>query len=182
MSELGLSPSDDSSGAWRRQGTSPKAGKTHARRALVEGAWADRDPAKVSRHLQLRLDRLPNPIQDLRWKAPIQLCQRYRQRSARGQPAHQVVVAMARDLITFRWAMAKEVPLIPYPPSPDWPRTESHRNINTPSEEVQPRYGATLAGVTRPLGTLVPRLRPAPDGDTSGGRQPTAIRRINRRM
>lgn len=113
MSYLGLTPSEYSSGERRRQGTITKAGNTHARRALVEGAWAYRYPAKVSRHLQLRLEKLPKPIQDISWKAQIRLCKRYRQLSARGKHANQVVVAIARELIAFMWAIAKEVPLIP---------------------------------------------------------------------
>jgi transposase len=113
MSYLGLTPSEYSSGERRRQGTITKAGNPHARRALVEGAWASRDPAKVSRHRQLRLEALPKPIQDISWKAPIRLCQRDRQLSARGTHANQVVVAIARELIAFMWAIAKEVPLIP---------------------------------------------------------------------
>ena len=59
MSYLGLTPSEYSSGERRRQGGITKAGNSHARRALVEGAWAYRYPAKVSRHLQLRLEKLP---------------------------------------------------------------------------------------------------------------------------
>src|SRR3989449_1162141 len=66
MSYLGLTPSEYSSGARRRQGGITKAGNSHARRALVEGAWAYRYPAKVSRHLQLRLEKLQVPA-DLRW-------------------------------------------------------------------------------------------------------------------
>src|SRR5262245_42604938 len=54
-SYLGLTPSEYSSGDRRRQGSITKAGNSHARRALVEGAWAFRYQAKVSRHLQLRL-------------------------------------------------------------------------------------------------------------------------------
>jgi transposase len=113
MSYLGLTPSEYSSGERRRQGTITKAGNTHARRALVEGAWAYRYPAKVSRHLQLRLEALPKPIQDISWKAQIRLCKRYQQLSARGKHANHVVVAIARELIAFMWAIAKEVPLIP---------------------------------------------------------------------
>src|SRR5262249_32744640 len=52
MQCLGLIPSEYSTGERRRQGSLPKAGHTHARRVLVEGAWAYRSPAKVSRHLQ----------------------------------------------------------------------------------------------------------------------------------
>jgi transposase len=47
MSYLGLTPSEYSSGERRRQGGITKAGNRHARRALVEGAWAYRYPAKV---------------------------------------------------------------------------------------------------------------------------------------
>jgi transposase len=56
MSDLGLTPSEYSSGERRRQGSIPKAGNTFARRALIEGAWAYRYPAKVSRPLHLRLE------------------------------------------------------------------------------------------------------------------------------
>src|SRR5215475_11524024 len=56
MDYLGLTPSESSSGPRRRQGAITQAGNSHARRALVEGAWAYRYPAKVSRHLQLRLE------------------------------------------------------------------------------------------------------------------------------
>jgi transposase len=40
MKCLGLIPSESSTGERRRQGSITKAGHTHARRALVEGAWA----------------------------------------------------------------------------------------------------------------------------------------------
>ena len=113
MSYLGLTPSEYSSGERRRQGSITKTGNTHARHALVEGAWAYRYPAKVSRHLQLRLEKLPKPVQDISWKAQVRLCKRYRKLSARGKHANQVVVAIARELIAFMWAMANEVPVIP---------------------------------------------------------------------
>jgi transposase len=51
-------------------------------------------------------------IQDIRWKAQVRLCKRYRKLTARGQHANQVVVAMARELAAFLWAMAHEVPVI----------------------------------------------------------------------
>ena len=90
-----------------------KTGKSHARRALVEGAWAYRYPAKVSRHLQLRLETQPKVIQEISWKAQVRLCKRYRQLLARGKNVNQVVVAIARELIGFMWAIAQEVPVTP---------------------------------------------------------------------
>ena len=90
-----------------------KTGNTHARRALVEGAWAYRYPANVSRHLQLRLEKLPTAIQAISWKAQLRLCQRYRHLMAKGKNANQVVVAMARELPAFRWAIGMQIAVTP---------------------------------------------------------------------
>jgi transposase len=113
MKFLGLIPSEYSSGEQRRQGSITKAGNTHARRALVEGAWAYRYPAKVSRHLQRRLEKHPKIIQDISWKAQVRLCKRYRRLVSRGKHANVVTVAIARELAGFMWAIAREVPLTP---------------------------------------------------------------------
>jgi hypothetical protein len=43
----------------------------------------------------------------------VRRCKRDRKRLARGKPATQVVVAMARELIGLMWAMATEVPVAP---------------------------------------------------------------------
>jgi transposase len=113
MNYLGLTPAEYSSGARRQQGSMTKTGNTHARRALVEGAWAYRYPAKVSRHLQRRLEKLPTAIQAISWKAPVRLCTRSRQLMAKGKHAHQVVVAIAREWSAFMWAIAKQVTVPP---------------------------------------------------------------------
>ena len=113
MKFLGLIPSADASGERRQQGSITKAGNTHARRALVEGAWAYRYPAKVSRPLHRRLEHQPKMSQDLSWKAQVRLCTRYRQLVARGQHANIVTVAIARELAGFMWAIAREVPVTP---------------------------------------------------------------------
>jgi len=113
MNYLGLTPSEYSTGERRRQGGITKTGNSHARRALVEGAWAYRYPAKVRRHLQLRLEKVSKPIQNISWKAPLRLCKRYRQLSARGKNANQVVVAIARERSACMWAIAQEVALTP---------------------------------------------------------------------
>ena len=113
MKFLGLTPSASSAGERRRHGAITKAGNTHARRALVEGAWAYRYPAKISRHLQLRLENQPKAIQDISWKAQVRLCKRYRRLLARGKHANQVVVALARELVGFLWAIAKQIPVTP---------------------------------------------------------------------
>jgi len=113
MKFLGRIPSEHSSGEQRRQGSMTTAGNTHARRVLVEGAWASRYPAKVSRHLHLRLENQPNVLQDSRWKAHVRRCQRDRRLVSRGTHAHVVTVAIARELAGFLWAIAQEVPVRP---------------------------------------------------------------------
>jgi transposase len=97
MHYLGLTPSEYASGGRRQQGSMTKTGNTHARRALVDGAWAYRYPATVCRHLHLRLEQLPTAIQASSWKAQVRLCTRDRQLMAKGKKAKQVVVAIARE-------------------------------------------------------------------------------------
>jgi transposase len=104
MSSLGLTPRESSSGERRRQGTITQAGNTCARRALLEGAWSYRYPAKVSRHLPWRLEALPKTIQDSSWKAQVRVCTRFRHLTARGKHANQVVVAIAREMAAFEHA------------------------------------------------------------------------------
>jgi transposase len=111
MKSLGLIPLEYSTGERRRQGSITKAGHTHARRALVEDAWAYRYPAKGSRRLPLRPAKQPNAIQDMSWKAQGRLRKRYRRLLATGTHANQVVVAMARALVEYMWAIAKQVPV-----------------------------------------------------------------------
>jgi transposase len=113
MKFLGLIPSEYSSAERRWQGSITKAGNSHARRMLVEGAWAYRYPAKVSRHMQLRLEQQPKVIQDISWKAQVRLCKRYRRLASRGKHPNVVTVAIARELAGFMWAIAKQVPVTP---------------------------------------------------------------------
>lgn len=108
---LGLVPSVDSTGERRRLGPITKAGNGHARRVLVEGAWAYRFPAKVSPHIQKRLEGLPKNVTDIAWKAQVRLCRRFRRMLARGKNPNVVVTAIARELAAFMWAIAREVPL-----------------------------------------------------------------------
>ena len=106
---VGLIPSEYSSGTARRQGGITKAGNGRARRALIEAAWAYRHPAKVSEHIQRRIDHLPKALQDIGWKAQVRLCKRFRRLVARGKHPNVAVTAIARELIAFMWAIAKQV-------------------------------------------------------------------------
>jgi transposase len=121
MKCVGVIPSAYASGERRPQGSMTTAGTTQARRALVEGAWAYRDPAKVSRQLLRRLEPPPKAIQHISWKAPVRRCQRDRRLRAQGTHAHVVTVAMARALVGCRWALATAVPVTPSGSKTDGP-------------------------------------------------------------
>ena len=111
MSYVGLHPSEHSSGNARRQGGIAKTGNAHARRVLVEGAWAYRYLPKVSRQIQVRQESLPQEIRDIAWKAQLRLCKRFRRLVAHGKHPNVAVTAIARELVAFMWAIAQQVQL-----------------------------------------------------------------------
>ena len=108
---VGLNPSEHSSGGSRRLGAITKTGNGRARRALIEGAWAYRHPAKMSYEIQKRQEGLPKVVQDISWKAQVRLCKRFRRLTSRGKHSNVAVTAIARELVAFMWAIAKEVPI-----------------------------------------------------------------------
>jgi transposase len=59
MAFLGLVPSECSTGETRSLGSITKAGNSHARRVLIEAAWAYRFPAKIARDMQVRNESQP---------------------------------------------------------------------------------------------------------------------------
>jgi len=109
MGYLGLVPSEDSTGPRRRQGAITKTGNSSARRALVEAAWAYHFGARVSVGIARRQTGLSKAITDLAWNAQLRLCARYRKLSARGLPRNKIIVAIARELSGFVWALGQQV-------------------------------------------------------------------------
>jgi transposase len=106
MAYFGLVPGERSSGETVRRGGITKTGNTHARRALVEGAWAYRMKPRIGRHKVDRIEALPKVIRDIGWKAQVRLCTRYRRLRARGKTANVVNVAIAREMVGFIWSIA----------------------------------------------------------------------------
>jgi transposase len=109
MAYLGLVPSEHSSGATVRRGQITKTGNGHARRVLVEAAWAYRLRARVTRPLLKRQEGLPESIRQLAWKAQLRLCARYRRLLGRGKHKNTIVTAIARELVAFIWAIGQAV-------------------------------------------------------------------------
>lgn len=116
MSYLGLVPSEHSSGGKRHIGAITKCGNGRARRLLIEGAHTYRYAANISTDMQKRQEGLPKQIVDIAWKAQLRLCKRYKKLISKGKHYNLVVTAIAREMIAYIWAIAKEVVLTPVDP------------------------------------------------------------------
>jgi transposase len=108
MAYLGLIPGERSSGQTRRLTSITKAGSTVARRLIVEAAWSYRMPAKIGPAMQKRQQTLPSSVRNIAWSAQVRLCARYRRMLARRKKPPVVITAIARELVGFIWAIARE--------------------------------------------------------------------------
>lgn len=109
MAYLGLVPSESSSGQRRKQGPITKCGNSRARRLLVEGAHTYKYKPNISSELQIRQEGLPKEIVDIAWQAQLRLCHRYQRLMFLGKHRSVVVTAIAREMVAFIWAIAREV-------------------------------------------------------------------------
>jgi len=109
MAYVGLVPGEHSSGPKRRQGSITKAGNSAARRMLVEVAWHYQHGPRVSPIIAVRQDQLPKAVTDIAWKAQLRLNAKYKRLVARRVMKTKAVVAVARELAGFVWAIGQEV-------------------------------------------------------------------------
>ena len=107
MAFTGLTPSEHSSGAVRRQGAITKTGNRHLRRVLVEAAWAYRHLPAVRGKLKKRLEGQSPEVVAYSWAAQCRLSGTFRKIAAR-KGAHTAVVATARELAGFVWGLMTE--------------------------------------------------------------------------
>jgi transposase len=103
---LGLTPSENSSGERRRQGAITKAGNSHARRLLVEAAWHQRRPPRLSVTLERRRTGKSLTLRAQADRSARRLHGRWHALERRGKPRTIVVVAVARELAGHCWALA----------------------------------------------------------------------------
>jgi transposase len=111
MAFVGLVPSERSSGEQRRQGSITKVGNSHVRRLLVEAAWHGRRRPKVGYELARRQRGQDVAVIERAWRCQQRLHQRWQRMAGRGKPQQKIVVACARELAGFVWAIATEQPL-----------------------------------------------------------------------
>lgn len=105
---LGLVSREASSGDRQRLGSITKAGNSHCRHVLVQAAWSYRHRPQTSVDLKRRQEGQPPAVITHAWKAQQRLHQRFNHLSYRKRP-QIAVVAVARELVGFLWAVMQEV-------------------------------------------------------------------------
>ena len=106
---LGLVSREDSSGDRERKGSITKAGNSHCRHVVVQAAWSYHHRPAVSADLKRRQVGQPPAVIAHAWKAQHRLHQRYTHLAYRKQP-QIAVVAVARELVGFLWAVMQDCP------------------------------------------------------------------------
>jgi transposase len=105
MAYVGLVPSERSSGERARRGPITKSGNRHVRRLLVEAAWHHRHRPALSAPLRARREGQPGRVLAIADRAQERLCARYRRMSEAGKVHPKTIVAMARELVAYLWAV-----------------------------------------------------------------------------
>jgi len=105
MSYLGLVPGEHSSGEKERRSPITKTGNGHARRLLVEASWHNRHRPALSLPLKKRRLGQPAWVLAIADRAQERLWRRWNRMTFRGKPTQKVVVAMARELTGYLWAV-----------------------------------------------------------------------------
>jgi transposase len=110
MSYTGLVSSEYSSGDKIRRGSITKAGNAHIRRVLGEAAWAYQFHREISPRLTRRREGCPPEIIRIAQQAERRLGRKFTRMVARGKPHQVAVIAVARELAGFVWAISRYFP------------------------------------------------------------------------
>jgi transposase len=105
---LGLVSREDSSGDRTRLGSITKAGNTHCRHVLIQAGWSYRHRPQTSVDVKRRQQGQPPAVITHAWKAQQRLHRRFVHLSDRKRP-QIVVVAVARELVGFLWAVMHDL-------------------------------------------------------------------------
>jgi len=106
---LGLVSREYSTGDRERKGSITKAGNSHCRHVLVQAAWSYHHRPQLSAEIRRRQQGQPPAVVAHAWKAQQRLHRRYQHLAYRKQP-QVAVVAVARELVGFLWAVMRELP------------------------------------------------------------------------
>jgi len=107
MSFIGLVPSEHSSGKSIKRGSLTRTGNAHVRRILVEAAQHYRHSPAVSAALRERQEGISQEVIDISWKAQRRLCKRLNYLIDQNKARNKVIIALARELAGFLWAVGQ---------------------------------------------------------------------------
>jgi transposase len=110
MSYTGLVVREYSSGSKVNRGHLTKMGNAHLRRILVESAWSYRFSNHHGRFAEKRRKDCPEEVIRIAKKAQVRLHQRFMRLISRNKTTQVAVVAVARELAGFVWAMSRYFP------------------------------------------------------------------------
>jgi transposase len=151
MAFVGLVPSEESSGASRRQGGITKTGNRHVRRLLLEAAWQYVGaPATIGPTLAQRRAGCREEVVAIADQALRRLRRKSWKLAMRKKPSCQIATALARELAGFIWSAARTTNLLSCTTTAC---TNTHRR--TPAPQPAGGRGSERVGVS-----LRPRRRP----------------------
>jgi len=107
MAYLGLVPSEHSSAERHRRGPITKAGNSRCRHVLVQAAWSYRSRPTVGAELKRRQQGQAPEVVAHSWKAQHRLHKLYHRIAAK-KSSRIAVVAVARELVGFLWAVMQD--------------------------------------------------------------------------
>jgi transposase len=110
MSYTGAVPSEHSSGGRVKRGRITRVGNAHIRRVLTEAAWSYRYRNTQGAALLKRRVGCPPEVIGIAKKAQDRLHRKFGRMISRNKPSQVAVVAVARELAGFIWAMARHFP------------------------------------------------------------------------
>lgn len=110
MGYTGMVPSEFTTAFNPRRGRITKTGNAHVRRILVEASWCCRSKSILSATLAQRRKACPPEIVRIAKKAEDRLHRKFWRLVSKGKPANKAVVAVARELAGFVWAIGQHFP------------------------------------------------------------------------
>jgi hypothetical protein len=84
---------------------------------LVECSWSYQHPPRVGQAKQPKVDAALPAVREIAWKAQCRLYRRYRTLIRKGKRKTVAIVAIARELAGFIWAVARAVTTAPVAPA-----------------------------------------------------------------
>ena len=113
MGYVGYGLKESSSGERVHRGGITRAGNAHFRHVLGEGAWQHPRPVRVGKVLAQQRRGQPPAVVAIAERADQRLHRRYWRLVNRGKLPQTAIVAVARELVGFIWAIARVVSDLP---------------------------------------------------------------------